>query len=241
MKEFRTKMTGNLILLLLLAIVVITSAVISFMILVKYPIGSTLLIIIGVIAVYFLTKAKNQFEYNRHQYQLNGLLENKNNPFSIDKSILNNDFYKYLETKENYIHYRTDSVYTIYYKISGALTNKKTKTLYAILILHTTVDFTSETTSNAFETLERYLYKKEKYQQRIFYQFKQTTDPLNKKFQNEADHIFFINDKKNNIILLNVITNPKTNKVYFLNSKKFKPSNFLNSSLIYLDNLINYK
>ena len=29
------------------------------------------------------------------------------------------------------------------------------------------------------ETLERYLYKKEKYQQRIFYQFKQTTDPLN--------------------------------------------------------------
>lgn len=241
MKEFRTKMRRNLIILLILAVVVIITAVISFMTIFQYPLISSLSIIIAIISVYFLTKTKSQFEYNRHQYQLNGLLEYKNKPFNIKKQILNNEFYRFLETKENYKHYRTDTIYTIYYKVSKGLTNKKTKTLYAILVLHSNVDFTSETTSNAFESLERYLYKKEKYHQRIFYQFKTTNSPLNNKVQTEADHIFFINDKKNNIILLNVILNPKTNKVYFLNSQKFKPSNFLSTSLVYLDNLINYK
>jgi|SRR5690554_2906161 len=241
MQPLKQKMSKQLIIIISLTILILPSGFLTFVYLEKNPTISTILVIFAFILVILLLNIRNKFEYTKHEYHLVGLIENKEKPFKLSKPILNKDFYDYITKKLNYSHHHSDSTYTMYYKVDKGLSKKKNQTLFGIIVIHKNISFTDNITNNAFESLEKYLHKKIKYRQRIFYQFKDIKKSIDKNMQTDADHIFFINDRRNNLMLLNLVYNSLNNDIYYLHSKSFRPNNFINKPADYLDELIKYK
>lgn len=242
MNKSKKKMQSNLIIIILLSILSLSGAILAIIFIKSYDLISLILVLVSLVLLIVLLNRKNKFEFYKHEYNLLGLIENKNKPFVLKNNILNKEFYHFLEKKYLFKHYQSNSNYSIYYKVSSDLTNnKKNQTLFAILIFHKDISYIGDISTNAFESLEKYLNKKEKYRQRVFYQFKDLKKNINNSIMDDTDHIFFLNHKRDNIVVLNISYNSSTKEIYYLHSNNFKPFKFLNESLNYLNNIINYK
>lgn len=242
MIKSKKKMQSNLILIILLSILSLSGAVLAIVFIKSHDLISLLLVLTSLMLLIVLLNRKNKFEFYKHEYNLLGLLENKNKPYILNDTILTKHFYTFLEKRHSFKHFQTTSNYSVYYKVSSEFTNNnKNQTLFAILVFHKDESFIGDLSTNTFENLERYLHKKEKYRQRVFFQFKDVKTDINKKLEDDADHVFFLNHKRDNIVVLNVSYNSLTKEIYYLNSDVFKSFKFLDQSIKYLNSIVKYK
>lgn len=243
MKNLKTKMRSQLIIIILLAIVIIASVVSAFVLLLSSLANySILVIVVTIIVTIILLKVKNNFEYTRHMYTLEELLRNAEKPFKLNKAILNDNYLSQLITKFNYQLYTKTNDYKLYYKIEHGLTKqKRNRILYAILIINNDISFIDKQTNQAYYDLERSLTKKDRYDKRIFFQFKTTKDTFTDEDIEDANKIFFLSVPNENIVVLNTIYDLKNKNIYYLYSNEVKKPYILDIAYNELNKLIKLK
>jgi|SRR5690625_842242 len=230
MKNIKKNMTILLISIIVISIITLTMSIFVFLLLNKNDFISTILAILSIIFVIILLKLNEKFEYLRHNYNLEGLINQSETPFKINKNFTIESLSNHLIKNHNYIHHLNSNNFIILYKFEN--TNKKRRqSLKAILIYKQNIKFNSYSSNNAFEKLENELSKNNKYFKRSFIQFKIQEKSIDENNIEEANEIFFINHRKNNISLNNVIYSKKDKEIYFLHSKTFKPLNILNETI----------
>lgn len=241
MNNSRRKMRNYLILIITSSLLILTLVFFSFYFLNKNLTTTFILTILSIVLLYLVLKFNQSFEYYKNEYNFMSLIKNKEKSFTLKKGILNGNFHTYLLKDLNYKTYINNNNYTLYYKIDDGINDKrKNKTLYALLIIKKDISFIDKSLNKLFEELELSLSKKERFTNRVFFQFKLYKN-LNNKLILDADKIFFIKYKRSSVVLLNVLYNPNNNEIYYLHSNKFKTLHYLDFAFNKLNQLINYK
>lgn len=223
MKKLRNKMTLYFALILTISAIIIASSVYVVLTITDISLFSSILIFVVVILTFILVKLNNELAYLKHEFVLRNLLLNKEKPIHSKMVITSDQYVTMLTETLDYKQYTTNSDFTLYYKVvKGATKRRKHSTLYAILVYKKDKSFIEDASNQMFESLEKYLNKKEKYNQRIFVQLKQIATNYTDEDIEDTDKIFFISHRRNNIVLINLLFNRKTNQVYYLKSDNIK-------------------
>lgn len=232
-------MTKYFSLLILLALLILGIMIYALLQLDSFGILPSILLIIAIILTFVLLKLYEQFSYYKHQYILTGMLENKQEPRKINITALTTNFINNLTQNLNYTLHQATSSFSSYYKIDRGLTKRRThKTLFVVLVFNKNISFIDQKSTIAFENLEKSLPKKEKYSQRIFIQIKKTEKKFTDADIEDTDKIFFLNQRRMNIVVLNALYSIDQQQVYYLYSDKIKLPSYLNIAYQELNKII---
>lgn len=218
------KIKLHLILMVIISLVIMSLVIMALIFLLTSRAEISLILVIVAIGLAFLLfKIKTEFDYLRHTLIIEELLKNKAGIKKIKYKLLNDNFYNDKLTKLNYVLHHRTSEYDLYYKVDkGISPGKNNQILYAILIVDEGISFIDKKTSDAFQKLEQALPKNVRYNKRIFYQFKKTSNAFTENDISDADKIFFLSMNHVNVVVLNVLYNDNTNSLYYLNANKIK-------------------
>lgn len=232
-------MKQNLILLVTLTLIVLTTAIFGFIFITSNEMLSTILFLIAVLLMFFALKVNSNFEYYRHEFNYLNLISHKDQRVIKNTELLNSKHHQFLLKGLGYKTKAAGDNITLYYKISDGINSKRrNKTLYSILIYKDDINFTDKKLSDIFENLEGSLSKGESFYNRVFFQFKLTNNDISNDDIAETDKIFFIKHKRHSVVVLNVIYNPNTKYLYYLRGKNFKPVFFLDFAIQKLDTIL---
>lgn len=216
MKNLKT----YLILLILLAILSISGMFFSLILLLNDKLLiSAIFLLVSIGITVLLVKLKNDFDYLRHTTLLNDLINNKNSSYILKNAILDKKFYQRITGSHNYKRFEDNDNYSLYYKIDFGITKiKRNRILFVILVLKDNTSFIDSKMNAVFSKLERSFTKKDYYNKRIFYQFKEAKAPFSDEVINDADQIFFLTTKDDDIAIINVLYSSEKGEVYYLNA-----------------------
>ncbi len=240
MKKVRKQMLKYLIYILIFTILIIGSVIFVILQFNNDSLWASLVIVLALILTFILMKFYNEFNYLKHEFVMVSLIENNEKPIPTEINIADVSFERHIIDKLGYKHYKNQPNYSIYYKVDKGLTKRKSQsTLYAILLYKKELSFIDDSSNKMFEDLEKSLYKKEKYRQRVFLQLKQTADHFTKENIEDTNKIFFISHRRNNIVVLNLLFSKKLKELYYLHSNTIKQPSYLNIAYEEINKLLN--
>lgn len=239
MKNLQKKMRMYLIIMFLLSVAIITAIVLVLLNINSISLLTSVLIVLSVVLTLALLQVYGRFDYLKHENIYNNLIAKNKKPFKINKHNLLNNINKILMEEMNYNFNHSTQDLNMYYKVGDGLTKRKRqRTLFAVLVFKENISFVDQKSTYAFEKLEKDLHKKEKYNQRVFIQFKESTKKFDKKEIEDANKIFFINSRGSNVVVINVLYYKSKDLIYFLYSNKVKIPYYLKRGYDEIDNII---
>lgn len=239
MKNLQKKLRIYLITMLLISVSIITLIVLILLKISSIDLLTSALIIIAVILTLLLLQVYGRFDYLKHLNTYNNLISKNKKPFKINKINLLDNINKILVEEMNYNFHHNSKDFKIYYKVGDGLTKRKRhRTLFAVLVFKENISFVDHKSTYAFERLEKALHKKEKYNQRVFIQLKESTKEFSKTEVEDANKIFFINSRKANVVVINVLYYKPKELVYFLFSDEVKIPYYLKRGYDEIDKII---
>lgn len=234
MYKFKNKIKLYLGLIILLFVLIIFFSIMLFLninngiLSVLYGVGA-----LGAFIIMFIFK--NNYDYQMNLYRYQELLNSASKPVSLLYKVSENEIMNRLK-QNNYKSFTKGDNYASFYKLdNGIINHKRHRTLYiAVILLNNSKNFSDPKNNDYFEEVEKNLYKKEKYIQRVFYQVKIVNNFTEKNII-DTNKIFFVSAKREHIIVQNLLFNTNKNSLYFLHSK----SKFPNKYFIHSNKLIN--
>lgn len=240
MKNLQQKFKLYLALIIALAIITLSLIVYILLNITSIDLITSISTVLAVALTIVLLNVYGKFDFVKHQLILNNLLLHHNKPLKINKANLLENINSTLIEKLGYKLEGNSKDFTSFYKIADGLTKKrKHKTLFAVLVFKNNISFIDQKTTNAFETLERKLPKKEKYNQRVFIQLKESKNGFNEEAIEDANKIFFISGRGVNVIVINVLYHKSAKEIYYLSSDEVRIPYYLKRAYQEIESIIN--
>ncbi|HHT82377.1 MAG TPA: hypothetical protein GX003_02930 [Acholeplasmataceae bacterium] len=186
----------------------------------------------GFFIILFLVK--NNYDYNMNLYRYQELLDNALEPISLSYNVSQAKVMEKLKEHDYKVYTKGDNFISFYKLDKGIIDHKRHRTLYiAVILINNKKEFSDPINNDYFEAIEKHLYKKEKYFQRVFHQIKFVSEYNNKNIS-DTNKIFFINAKREYIVIQNLLFNTNNNSLYYLHSNEKAPNKYF----VHSDNLI---
>lgn len=213
---------------LIMLIFLLTIGLVTFVLIYFNSVETKLLLsaIILLLSFLILSTVKGRFDIANTLISYHKLDTNREGPLMISKSILTNYWIDYIK-RNGYSLYKNFAAFDIYYRFETInYKSKRNKTMIIVVMIKNQTSFDSKTLAKSINDMGEDFYKKERFNNHIVLQFKNTKE-YTKELVFEADQVLFKKqNNRNYIVIINVLQNTTDNTIYFLHNNNYSPNRF---------------